>query len=130
MTERVQVEPSEIKVGDLIEVEFRHQTYAPEEVTVYRGVATEVDRDHRVGTKNFRFGLSHRSAYSYYRLPKTAPEEPKGLGAVVEDREGDLWVRMTGGWFIEGDPDRSDWEDIVKYYGPVTVKHDGYTPDA
>ena len=37
------------------------------------------------------------------QLPKPKPEEPKGLGAVVLDRDGDRWVRV--------DPDTSDDAD-------------------
>jgi len=37
------------------------------------------------------------------QLPKPKPEEPKGLGAVVKDRDGDRWVRV--------DPDTSDDAD-------------------
>ena len=46
------------------------------------------------------------------QLPKPKPEEPKGLGAVVKDRDGDRWVRV--------DPDTSDdangaWESEYSF---------------
>ena len=36
------------------------------------------------------------------QLPKPKPEEPKGLGAVVKDRNGDRWVRVNDspGWIV------------------------------
>ena len=47
------------------------------------------------------------------RPPK--PEEPTGLGAVVEDTEGERWVRLDSDmypWFAQGSRDFSAWEHI------------------
>lgn len=56
--------------------------------------------------------------------PKTP--EPKGLGAVVEGREGNRWVRTNESvelpWRKIGPVDRvSKWEAITSSYEPVSV---------
>ena len=43
------------------------------------------------------------------------PEEPTGLGAVVEDDEGSKWVRVesrTGWWWRNSDGGTRRWDDI------------------
>ena len=52
--------------------------------------------DHTVGTRSMRDAL--RSL-----LPTPKPPEPMGLGAVVEDADGDRWVRAASNhqpWFF------------------------------
>jgi hypothetical protein len=60
--------------------------------------------------------------------PKTP--EPKGLGAVVEGREGNRWVRTNecvgSPWRKVGPVDRvSSWDGISGSYEPVTVLSPG-----
>jgi hypothetical protein len=44
------------------------------------------------------------------------PEEPKGLGAVVRDREGRIFVRQVDGWWRGEDPCSVNWPavDVVE----------------
>lgn len=123
MTERVQVDPKDIKVGDLIEVET---PYGPDGAVIIR--RDEVIRlaPGSVETREFSFALAMTPERTFYRLPKPAPVEPKGLGAVVEDRDGDLWVHTEGGWIL-GEDDPASWSYTLSHYTPLTVKSDGYT---
>lgn len=125
MTERVQVEPSEIKVGDLIEVEETPEGGSGATL-IRRDVVTGVEGG-GVTTTAYTFSRYYDKQVNrvYYRLPKPAPEEPKALGAVVEDSDGDWWVRGSGVWHLDGAV--SNWLSLLENYGPVTVKHDGYT---
>lgn len=57
------------------------------------------------------------------------PTEPIGTAAVVQDRDGDVWVRLDDGMFyLSGDlyTDLS-WERLSGDYGPVTVAFEGVT---
>lgn len=59
------------------------------------------------------------------RPPK--PPEPTGLGAVVEDIEGERWVRLDSDmypWFARGSRDFSAWEHI----DAVRVLSEGVRP--
>jgi hypothetical protein len=44
------------------------------------------------------------------------PEEPKGLGAVVRDRDGRIFVRQVDGWWRGEDPCSVNWPavDVVE----------------
>ena len=57
------------------------------------------------------------------------PDEPTRYGAVVEDKDGDVWVRDTqGAWvFVEnGIQSRTQtWTHVLTNYGPVTVRFEG-----
>lgn len=58
--------------------------------------------------------------------------EPQGLGAVVEGREGNRWVRTNESsgfpWRKVGSVDRvSAWTDITSAYEPVAVLSEGVT---
>ena len=58
------------------------------------------------------------------RPPK--PPEPQGLGAVVEDAEGERWVRLDSDmypWFAQGSRDFSAWDHIAA----VRVLSEGVT---
>lgn len=59
------------------------------------------------------------------------PEEPKGLGAVVESFEGSVWVRghhtNRSPWVRSAFGDHREWDAIPT---PLTVLHPGYTPEA
>jgi hypothetical protein len=60
---------------------------------------------------------------------QTKPE-PTGLGAVVEGREGNRWVRTNETksfpWRKSGSTDRvSSWAGITTTYGPVSVLSNG-----
>ena len=76
------------------------------------------------------FGNFARQIEAQTRPPK--PAEPTGLGAVVEDREGDLWLRYTDPGInaiwqqIGGGPYRAYnvWADI----DVVKVLSEGWTP--
>ena len=54
------------------------------------------------------------------QLPKPKPEEPKGLGAVVLDRDGNRWVRVDpnpgdnvlGAWESEFSPTNKTYSHI------------------
>ena len=54
------------------------------------------------------------------QLPKPKPEEPKGLGAVVKDRDGNRWVRvdpnpgdnLLGAWESEFSPTNKTYSAI------------------
>ena len=54
------------------------------------------------------------------QLPKPKPEEPKGLGAVVLDRDGNRWVRvdpnpgdnLLGAWESEFSPTNKTYSAI------------------
>lgn len=120
--ERVQVDPKDIKVGDVIEVESTRENGA---FVTYRDEVTYVDQG-QVATREWTFANPYNFERNFYRLPKPAPEEPEGLGAVVEDRDGDLWVHTEGGWILAED-DPSSWSYILSEYSPVTVKSNGYT---
>lgn len=60
---------------------------------------------------------SLQEAYEYAVAPPK-PEEPQGLGAVVEDEDGEKWMRFTnnsGGWpWIHAGPmDSRKYADIA-----------------
>jgi hypothetical protein len=64
-------------------------------------------------------------------LPKVKPDEPTGLGAVVEDNRGELWVRTP---HVTGDPgDVNVWMDTHGEFSQwsevsaVTIMHPGWT---
>lgn len=124
MSERVKVDPSEIEVGDLIEVETPHETGA---VTIRRDTVTSVDAS-RVVTREFSFSRyfdAEPTQRTYYRLPKPPMAEPQGLGALVMDKDGDVWVHVQEGWVL-GEDDPVGWS-VVLTWGPLTVKSNGYT---
>ncbi|HEY9395860.1 MAG TPA: hypothetical protein VIP58_17035 [Nocardioides sp.] len=58
------------------------------------------------------------------------PEEPKGLGAVVESFEGSVWVRghhnNRSPWVRTAFGEHRSWDEIPT---PLTVLHPGYTPE-
>lgn len=126
MTERVQVQPDEIEVGDLVEVEWHAEYYTEDELLTYRGLIIRTEGGIR--TSAFAFGKG-APGYTFYRLPKPAPEEPKGLGAVVEDGDGDLWIRRTDGkWYYGEAASGLSWTSLVHDFdGSLTVKSNGYT---
>ena len=76
-----------------------------------------------------------RAALREFADPKPPkPEEPTGLGAVVEDAAGLRWTRVEAGeaktwnpWFPAGDPDMQpdEWARI----DAVRVLSPGYTPE-
>ena len=57
------------------------------------------------------------------------PDEPTRYGALVEDKDGDVWVRDTqGGWVFVGTGTQSHiqtWTHVLTNYGPVTVRFEG-----
>ena len=57
------------------------------------------------------------------------PDEPTYYGALVEDKDGDVWVRdAQGAWvFVEnGIQSRTQtWTHVLTNYGPVTVRFEG-----
>lgn len=60
------------------------------------------------------------------------PDEPTGLGAVVEGREGNRWIRtertLVHPWQHVGPVDRvATWEGVCAYL-PVEVLSEGVTP--
>lgn len=128
-SERVQVDPSEIKVGDLIEVETPEGQSGA--VMIRRDVVTEVGKNSVVTTVySFARHYDNSTNRTYYRLPKPAPEEPKGLGAVVEltneDGEPRLIVRVYDLWQDE-DGDEMGWENWMTYASnQAKVLSDGY----
>lgn len=60
-------------------------------------------------------------------------DEPKRMGAVVEDRDGDQWRRGRTVWTCLAAVDgrrvrqvvRIPWSRLVEEYGPVMVMDDG-----
>ena len=57
------------------------------------------------------------------------PDEPTRYGALVEDNDGDVWVRDTqGGWVFVGTGTQlhtQTWTHVLTDYGPVTVRFEG-----
>jgi hypothetical protein len=66
-----------------------------------------------------------------------APAEPARRGAVVRDRNGDVWQRGASRWtcmkVMEGGPvqhlARQTWEDVWKSYGPLVEQPDAALND-
>lgn len=122
---RVKIAPSEIKVGDFIEVETRYGDNG----------AVEIARDKVIGLSRVTIRFGYVGSYStggqgraFYLLPKPAPDEPTGLGAVVEDGAGDLWVRLGNLWGTRGSEQMVTWSYLLSHESPLTVKSHGYTP--
>ena len=58
------------------------------------------------------------------------PREPQGLGAIVRDQDGDLWVREGwGDWHcLDGVSEDTDWDWLVANVDP-TVLSRGFNED-
>jgi hypothetical protein len=136
MTERVKVEPSEIKVGDLIEVMTSNGLSEVDghSGSWYRGIVTHAEPDFVKIDDYYSFQHTFNADFDreFYRLPKPVPVEPKGLGAVVEltDEEGDprLIVRVHG-WDLwqDEDGDEMNWDNWMVYsHNHAKVLHEGY----
>ena len=74
-------------------------------------------------------GDAMQAALREFAAPR--PEEPKGLGAVVESFEGSVWVRghhnNRSSWVRAGFDENRSWDEVPT---PLTVLHPGYTPEA
>lgn len=84
------------------------------------------DPDPRVVTPEQRVTAMQAALRSLLAPPK--PDEPTGLGAVVEDSEGTRWVRVQDEyarpWFIPGGISTATWDDLTA----VRVLSEGVTP--
>lgn len=62
-----------------------------------------------------------------------APQEPKQMGSLVRDRDGDLWERGRTRWNCQAPIDgrrvqraaRLPWYALVTLYGPLEVVRNG-----
>ena len=92
--------------------------------------AWQVIRDHhpdRVGTPTWEIYAMMLRLLN--ESPDLKPPEPTGLGAVVEDAEGDRWTRVDGdaiSLWHHGGRFPKQWRDI----DAVRVLSDGVTDDA
>jgi hypothetical protein len=64
-----------------------------------------------------------------YANPTPRIVEPQGLGVVVNDRDGDVWVKhLNGSWSCLMGPVGADvrtWDELCDQYGPIS---EGVTP--
>lgn len=123
--ERVKVRATEIRVGDLIEVEDH---FPSGDIAINRGVVLRTHPGEPGAVETAESWLSaeilpYRDR-TFYVLPKPPIAEPEGLGAVVEDSEADLWVHTYSGWVLSSD-EPAPWSTVLRY-APLTVKSDGY----
>lgn len=64
---------------------------------------------------------------AHSELPQPADPEPAGLGAVVKDKDGDPWIRISHDeerWSSYG-CDPVSWAVICAHYMPITVRSHG-----
>jgi hypothetical protein len=64
------------------------------------------------------------AALREYANPARPIDEPQGLGAVVNDRDGDVWVKhRNGSWSCLMGPVGADvrtWDELCGQYGPIS----------